>query len=64
LKSDAQKAAERAQKAADEAQKTSVEAQKLADEAITSLKFDFNLSTALDYLSTVVFWYEISQNIS
>ena len=49
--SDAQKAAEEAQKAADEAQKTSVEAQNLADEAITSLKFDFNLSTALDYLS-------------
>ena len=48
---DAQKTAEGAQKAADEAQKTSVEAQKLADEAITNLKFDFNLSTALDYLS-------------
>ena len=48
---DAQKAAEEAQKAAEEAQKISVEAQKLADEAITNLKFDFNLSTALDYLS-------------
>ena len=48
---DAQKAAEEAQKTADEAQKTSDEAQKLVDEAITNLKFDFNLSTALDYLS-------------
>ena len=51
MKNDTQKTAKKAQNVADEAQKTSVEAQKLADEAITNLKFDFNLSTALDYLS-------------
>ena len=51
MKNDAQKATEKGQKAADETQKTPVEAQKQPDEAITNLKFDFNLSTALDYLS-------------
>ena len=48
---DAQKAAEDAEKAAVEAEKAAIEAQKKADEALLHLKFDFNLSTALDYLS-------------